>query len=533
MPLTNLLARFLILICLLTAWCAVTYAQQSAGGNAIVKGDGLNVYAEMQTASAVVQSLAKGTALVVNMEFTSAGITWCWVTLPGQAVRLGYVLCQGLERADHGSGGLLTPKEASQAPASPSSTAGKSPVRSAIHLPPTRPPAESTTEYERVAAAVAHEGVLHHERIMEFEEAAKGGSPLGTARAALAHIAAAHFELSSGDTDLAITEFQAALPFAAKQPQIQFALLLNLSYVHLVRSEYSTALGLLERARELAPKSVPVAQLSGWALYGLNRIDEAVQQWKAAQSFQPNAYVAALLEKAERDQAAESSARERESQHFNLRYQGSASPFLAAEVLRTLEQHFQTIQTDLHFTPTEAIGVVLYTEQAYRDITRAPNWAGAANDGRIRVPVQGLETVTQDFSRVLKHELTHSFVQQITLGRCPTWLHEGLAQWEEGRRSNGSAAPLLAAYDSGKFIPLSHLGGSWTAMPSPVAVFAYAWSLAAVESIMTQSGSYGLQRLLEKLTTEPSAQSAIGQALQTSYGDLDRQTAEYLRQAYK
>src|SRR5580704_15055595 len=52
----------------------------------------------------------------------------------------------------------------------------------------------------------------------------------------------------------------------------------------------------------------------------------------------------------------------------------------------------------------------------------APSWVGALNDGRIRVPVEGLTSLTPELSRILKHELTHSFVQQKTHGRAPVWL---------------------------------------------------------------------------------------------------------------
>src|SRR5690242_12293849 len=98
--------------------------------------------------------------------------------------------------------------------------------------------------------------------------------------------------------------------------------------------------------------------------------------------------------------------------------------------------HFSAIESEVNFTPPEPIGVVLYTEEAFMDITRAPAWAGALNDGRIRVPVQGLTAVDAELSRSLKHELTHSFVAQKTRGACaaiastcqnraPTWIQEG------------------------------------------------------------------------------------------------------------
>ena len=41
--------------------------------------------------------------------------------------------------------------------------------------------------------------------------------------------------------------------------------------------------------------------------------------------------------------------------------------------------------------------MVLYTQQAFADITRAPGWVGALNDGRIRVPVQGLSELDAGF----------------------------------------------------------------------------------------------------------------------------------------
>jgi len=82
-----------------------------------------------------------------------------------------------------------------------------------------------------------------------------------------------------------------------------------------------------------------------------------------------------------------------------LRYSGEAEPGLAHEVLRALETHFAAIESELNYTPPEPIGVILYTQQAFADITSAPGWVGALNDGRIRVPVQGLTQLTPELSR--------------------------------------------------------------------------------------------------------------------------------------
>ncbi|HEX2711324.1 MAG TPA: hypothetical protein VHM88_03745, partial [Candidatus Acidoferrales bacterium] len=288
----------------------------------------------------------------------------------------------------------------------------------------------------------------------------------------------------------------------------------------------------LDRARRVAAGSADVAKLAGWAYYGLNRIEQAVGEWKRAESIRPDAEVERALEKAERDAETESGYREGETRHFVLRYHGGAAPQLAREVLRTLEEHFRTISSELNFTPAESIGVILYTEETFADITRAPGWVGALNDGRIRMPVQGLTSVPVEVSRVLKHELTHSFVQQKTRGRCPVWLQEGLAQWMEGQRSSESAEALVAAKERGGGIPLAALEGTWMNLPEQAVSYAYAWSLAVVENVVNTYGTGDIVRVLDRLPAEPSAEAASIRVLRMDYAELERETTRYLRHTY-
>src|SRR6202048_3522251 len=234
---------------------------------------------------------------------------------------------------------------------------------------------------------------------------------------------------------------------------------MNVAYLHLRRSEYRQSLDYLERAQRIAPSNADVAKLSGWAYYGMNKLPQAVAQWKRAFALRPDTEVQAALEKAERDKGEEEGYKENESAHFTLRYSGSAEPALAREVLRTLETHYTRINSELNFAPPDSIGVILYTQQAFADITRAPGWVGALNDGRIRVPVQGLTSLTPELSRVLKHELTHSFIQQKTHAHAPVWLQEGIAQWMEGQRSKDNASVLVQVYDEKQALGVGQLGG--------------------------------------------------------------------------
>jgi tetratricopeptide (TPR) repeat protein len=379
-----------------------------------------------------------------------------------------------------------------------------------------------------IALAAVHDGAIDRVYIAKLEGQARAGGSSQAMPAALAHHAAAMFELAHGDMDRALADERTALTYAPQEP----ALLMNVAYLHLRRSEYTQSLEYLERARRFAPDNPDVAKLAGWSYFGINKMDQAIAEWKRSLALRPDPEVQAALDKALRDKQEEDSYKENESAHFNLKYSGAAEPGLARDVLRTLELHFAAIESELNFTPPDSIGVILYTQQAFADITKAPGWVGALNDGRIRVPVQGLTAMTPELSRVLKHELTHSFVGQKTRGHAPTWIQEGLAQWMEGQRSSQSAAALTQIYADGHASPLGHLEGSWMGLNSDQASYAYAWALANIEYIIEADGMTDVERILDRIGSGQPTESALREVLHSDYADVSQSTDEFLRKNY-
>jgi len=390
-----------------------------------------------------------------------------------------------------------------------------------------------------VERGAVHDGAIDRDYIGKLESAAHSGGQQANRSAALGHHVAANFELAHGDMEHALIDARTALNYAPEEP----VLLLNVGYLLLRRSEFKESLEYLERARRFVPDNPDVPKLEGWAYYGLNKLNEAVAEWKHALAIRPDKEVQGALDKALADKKEEESYKENESSHFKLRYSGAAAPALARDVLRTLERHFSAIESELNFTPPDAIGVILYTQDAFSDITKAPAWAGALNDGRIRVPVQGLDSVDGELSRVLKHELTHSFIAQKTRSACmglaascaihaPTWIQEGLAQWMEGQRSGGDAAVLLQIYSAGHAIPLSRLEGSWMNMSGDTARYAYAWALANIEYIVQADGMGDIERILDRIGAGMAVEAALKEVLHGNYDDLMQSTAEYLKKNY-
>jgi len=398
----------------------------------------------------------------------------------------------------------------------------------AANLAITPPSLEPSKANAAAESGAVHDGLVDREFLAEVASEARSGGAGANEKASIAYHAAAQLELVRGDMEHALDDERTALTYAPDN----LVMLLDVAYLHLRRSEYKQALDYLERAQRVAPDNPDVPKLTGWAYYGMNKLSQAVSEWERALALRPDVQVQAALDKAKRDQQEEENYRENESSHFTLRYSGEAEPGLAREVLRALEIHFSAIESELGYTPPEPIGVILYTQQAFADITRAPGWAGALNDGRIRVPVQGLKQLTPELSRVLKHELTHSFVRQKTRANAPTWIQEGLAQWMEGKRSGAAAGVLLRAYDAKQAMSLGDLEGSWLQLSNEVAAYAYAWALANVEYIVQVDGMTDMEHILDRLAGGSTAEAALRQVLRSDYEELMQSTAQYLRKTY-
>jgi tetratricopeptide (TPR) repeat protein len=216
------------------------------------------------------------------------------------------------------------------------------------------------------------------------------------------------------------------------------------------------------------------------------------------------------------------------SARFRIRYDGAADEPLGLAVLRLLDAAWDELERRLAFAPDLPVVVVLQTATTFRDTTRAPDWAAAWNDGTIRVPVMGLERPTATLVRVLRHELAHSFVAARTGTNCPTWLHEGLAQWLEGGDPEREDAGLARRARARPLPRLESLETPFTDLSEADATVAYAQSLSAVAHLLRRGGETGVRRLLASLGEGLPPAEALPTAFAVSYGELQREWEAHL-----
>ncbi|HEY1273177.1 MAG TPA: hypothetical protein VGF08_14380, partial [Terriglobales bacterium] len=347
-------------------------------------------------------------------------------------------------------------------------------------------------------------------------------------------IAAGYFiagkhEFDRGNLAQARRYLDSALRFQPDSPTI-----LNYYAAVLVRGGASKqALAYAERSTRLAPNSADSFAVLGFAQFASDRSRDAIRSWKRSLELRPDAAIEEYVAKAERELRAEADFAERASNHFTLRYEGKKTPdVLRRAILATLESQYDDLVRQLGIAPRESIPVVLYTDQAFFDVTQAPTWSGAVNDGKLRIPIEGVDSVTSDLARVLKHELAHSFINQISHGRCPQWLHEGLAQTLEPRTVGPNGRRLAQLFASEREIPFNALEGSFIRFSSLEASLAYDESLAAVEFVNDTAGMGDLRRILERIGEGSSTEAALRNTIHSNYAQLQAEVGKFLVRKY-
>jgi tetratricopeptide (TPR) repeat protein len=226
-----------------------------------------------------------------------------------------------------------------------------------------------------------------------------------------------------------------------------------------------------------------------YALFRQDRNREAAQLLHESLELGPSASARSLLDRIVATGGDEQGMTERQLSHFHVRYDGDAHEDVGREILRVLERHYATLAGTLDHQPAAPIPVILFSRQQYYSASGAPAWSGGVYepmDGRIRIPIGGLTTsLSPELEDVLIHEVTHAFVGDRSRDTCPRDVHEGLAQYMEGKR----IAELLKPEQT-KALADGRIGG---------VAGSYLLALSFVEYLMGARGQGGINDLLRQM----------------------------------
>jgi len=325
-------------------------------------------------------------------------------------------------------------------------------------------------------------------------------------------------QLQAGDYGAARDSFGQALRYndAAAEGHLG----LGIAYFHL-RDDRSAERE-LTRAAELNPKEATAYQVLGELYYRKDNLETAVSYWEKAVALNPSATaLRARLDRIRREHHAEKDFNRDVTSHFLTKYEGREKIETGRIVLRILEEAYGEEGRVLSFYPDREIQVILYSDRQFQDVTDAPGWSNGIYDGKIRIPIGGIERETPELRRTLYHEYTHAVVRAIT-PRCPTWLNEGLAQYFEGRQLDSRQREMLQKIaQNGKLPKLRSLEGSFLGLGGDQARYAYLFSISAVRYMVDSFGMYRVKGVLDELAKGSDTGGAISNGIMLSYEEFE------------
>ncbi|TAK01004.1 MAG: tetratricopeptide repeat protein [Candidatus Manganitrophaceae bacterium] len=275
------------------------------------------------------------------------------------------------------------------------------------------------------------------------------------------------------------------------------------------------ALQSLKTGLTLDPEQAIAHKLLGEIYERRNDFEKAIGAWEKASRLDPqDASLAMRLDKMKREHQLFSHFQQEETRHFSLLFEGRDEKDRARTVIHLLEEAYQEIGRTFSYYPERTILAVLYADQQFRDVTQSPAWTKALFDGKIHLPIGGPIENEALLKKVIYHEFTHALVHQLSRGKTPTWLNEGLALYfEEGGKAERDrlAFPLL---------PLDGLHGSFMKYDEPTARQAYAESRSATAYLIDRYGFFRIKLLLEELANDTPFPKAFEQILLFSYADF-------------
>jgi tetratricopeptide (TPR) repeat protein len=194
-----------------------------------------------------------------------------------------------------------------------------------------------------------------------------------------------------------------------------------------------------------------------------------------------------MLGRLERELDAEWDFVEISTPHFRLSFAQGEDREAAHIVSSVLEDAYFAVGRKLDLFPETPTEVVLYASEDFHTVTQTPDWTGGVYDGRIKLPVRGIEAGGDLLQRTLRHEYGHVLITTL----------------------------------SQRLFPLADLEPSFTRLPADRVQVAYAQSYLAVRRILKEYGERRLVQLLRHTGEGNPLGTAFESVLSVQIGDFE------------
>lgn len=219
----------------------------------------------------------------------------------------------------------------------------------------------------------------------------------------------------------------------------------------LQQMQYEKAIAWFEKILTTKPDAFFVLYSLGRCHFELKHFEDAIEYWEKALKIvkdeREKAAVESALNQAREMMASTGDSTKEESQRFVIHFAGESQQDLGDVTFEVLEEIFFQVTDSLNFSPDVKINVVFFLTEDYYKVSR--EWSAASAQGiQIMVPLKSGYKSADYVKGLLAHEFTHTIVHLKTNNRCPLWLNEGVAQYQEFTAAYGSADVMRPDYES-------------------------------------------------------------------------------------
>ena len=210
----------------------------------------------------------------------------------------------------------------------------------------------------------------------------------------------------------------------------------------------------LEQAKEAVrqnPGHVDAHFLLGELYYLRQDLAKAEESWERALKLAPQRKdVQERLERVRQELKIEKDLTRSDTHPFVVRFAQGQSPVDLGELRQILRDTHRLVGQQMGHFPDHNITVILYPEKEFQQVKGVSHQVGGLYDGKIRLPLRSGNLASTELKRVLRHEYTHSMVHDLSLGKCPLWLNEGIATLQESRIRTPDLSEARAAFRAEK-----------------------------------------------------------------------------------
>ncbi|NOX60417.1 MAG: hypothetical protein GXP42_00480 [Chloroflexi bacterium] len=199
---------------------------------------------------------------------------------------------------------------------------------------------------------------------------------------------------------------------------------------------------------------------------------------------------------------------------------------------KAVERQRQLFGADLEHPIRIVIYGTLEDFQAWHGVPT--EWAGGLGFPAFGITTQVVKGKRPDkawLNDVIPHEISHLYFEQVAgnpAAPAPTWLNEGVAQYNEFQDQRWIVEEMREVAKEGQLIPLVTLTAGFGRSDETRVRLAYKESYSAVVYLIETYGQEGLARLLAAYKAGKAGDDAFEAALGVSMGQFDLDWAEWL-----